>query len=452
MHTINEYVYSDENLMLIPQNLYNGYNLSIMSKYAINKAEYDKIETILSEKMEQVYTAENKLLTVAGIAVTYDCQLRCSYCSNSSVEHNEFKTNIKDVICFINYLIKNVKIKRMIDESLNTLTIYLSGGGEPTYDWELFCAVVEVIREMCARNDINCTINLTTNGILTNQQISYICNNIDSIMISFDGLPAVQDKNRRFNDNSKTSGIVVNSLKAFDKYASKYTIRSTLWHSELVYIEDMFHFIYDNFTEFGAWSINPVVSAGRAKNYCASIIDTDVDVFFDKYIKIKKEAISKYGKSNLGLLAITNELCGIICGISDANSPFLYPNNNIGICVDAADLSPIVGRIINEKVVFNPTYDKDIFKVYYDRYFECKDCIAFRYCAGGCPIKRMRMENIPSADFECRIIKKYYTYILEEIINNNHVFGWFGKKVYIPELNAHVIQITNERIEENLKK
>ena len=57
----NGYVYSDENLMLIPQNLYNGYNLSIMSKYAINKAEYDKIETILSEKMEQVYTAENKL-------------------------------------------------------------------------------------------------------------------------------------------------------------------------------------------------------------------------------------------------------------------------------------------------------------------------------------------------------------------------------------------------------
>lgn len=50
MHTINGYVYSDENLMLIPQNLYNGYNLSIMSKYAINKAEYDKIETILSEK------------------------------------------------------------------------------------------------------------------------------------------------------------------------------------------------------------------------------------------------------------------------------------------------------------------------------------------------------------------------------------------------------------------
>lgn len=35
----------------------------------------------------------------------------------------------------------------------------------------------------------------------------------------------------------------------------------------------MFHFIYDNFTEFGAWSINPVVSAGRAKNYCASIYD-----------------------------------------------------------------------------------------------------------------------------------------------------------------------------------
>ncbi len=447
MYTTKGYVYDDENLAFIPAEIYYMENKSIISKYTTNKAEYEKIESVLHEKKEQEYTAINKLLTVAGIAITYDCQLRCNYCSNNSTEHNVFKTDINDIVCFVKYLIKNVKIKRIIDKNSNTLTIYLSGGGEPTYDWDLFCNVVDLIRELCDKENIDCKINLTTNGILNDKQIDYIHKNINSIMVSFDGHPKIQDKNRRFYDKSKTSDIVVNSIRALDGNGSNYSIRSTLWHDELIYFEDMFHYIYDNFKNYGAWSINPVVSAGRAKNYSAAIYEEEIDKFFNTYIKVKNEAISEYGKSNLGLLFITNELCGIICGIPDANSPFLYPNKNIGICVDAADLSPIVGRIEDGKVVFEPNYSKEIFNVYYNRYFECKNCVAFRFCAGGCPVKRMRPNNLASADFECEITKKYYKYIFDKILDGKYVFGWYGKKVHIMELNCDIIQITNESIE-----
>ena len=446
MHIIKDYVYDDENLAFVPLNLYNMENKAVISQYMINKAEYEKVESVLKDKKMQEYTAINKLLTVAGIAVTYDCQLRCNYCGNNSTENNTHKTDINDVICFVKYLIKNVKVKKIIDNTTNGLTIYLSGGGEPTYDWNLFCNVVDTIHELCDKENIACNINLTSNGILTQKQIEYICKNIQTIMISFDGIPQIQNKNRRFNDKSMTSDCVVNTIKSLDEYGSNYNIRSTLWHEDLKYLEDMFHFIYDNFKNFGAWSINTITSAGRANGYSAKVKERDIDDFFDTYIKIKNEAMDKYGKSNLGLLFITNELCGLICGIADANSPFLYPNKNIGICVDAADLSPIVGGIVNGKVVMKPSYSKEIFDVYFNRYHECKKCIAFRFCAGGCPIKRMRANNISSADFEYEIIKKYYTYIFEKILEGEQPFGWYGKKIHVKELNGDIIQMTNQRI------
>lgn len=449
MHIIKEYVYDDENLAFVPLDIYKPENKAIINNYSINKAEYDKFDSILNEKKMQEYTAKNKLLTVAGIAVTYDCQLRCNYCANNSTEHNVFKTDINDVVCFVKYLIKNVKIKRLIDKESNSLTIYLSGGGEPTYDWDLFCSVVDTINELCDKEGITCNLNLTTNGILSDLQLEYICKNIKSIMVSFDGMPQIQNKNRRFNDKSMTSDYVINTIKTLDEYGSNYSIRSTLWHDDFKHLTDMFHFIYDNFKNFGAWSINTITSAGRARNYNAKINEQDADEFFNTYINIKNEALSKYGKSNLGLLFITNELCGIICGIPDANSPFLYPNRNIGICVDAADLSPIVGSIENGKVVMKANYSKEIFDVYYDRYYECKNCIAFRFCAGGCPIKRMRANNISSADFECAVIKKYYTYLFTKILEGKQVFGWYGKKVHIKELDCDIIQITNQSIETN---
>lgn len=451
MFSIKNYIYDDKNLMLIPREYYKKENLKIFDEYSINKAEYEKIEKILNEKKNQKYTAKDKLLTVAGIAVTYDCQLRCNYCANSSNESNVIKANFSDILVYLKWLVKNVKIKRIIDPTYNKLTIYLSGAGEPTYDWDLFCKIVDEIHRICDAESIECKINLTTNGMLNDHQIRYICDNVHSVMVSFDGIPEIQDTNRKFRGTQATSEKVVNTIKKLDEYGCNYTIRSTLWHSQLDKIENIYNFIYENFENFGAWSINTIVSAGRAKNYSLNNSDgeTFVDEFFERYMKLKKDALLKYGKGNFGLLFITNELCGITCGISEANTPFLYPNNNIGICVDASDLSPIVGHIDDGEVKLYSNYSGEIFDVYCKKYAECKGCIAFRFCAGGCPVKFMRKNNIGSVNFECAINKKYYEYLLNEIADGKEAFGWFGKKIYINELDCEAIQITNYEIEKD---
>lgn len=454
MYTIKGYVYDDENLAFIPKDIYKPENKVIIDKYSTNKGEYEKIESLLKEKKAQECTLLNKFPLLAGIAVTYDCQLRCTYCANNSTENNLHKTDINDVICFVKYLIKNAKIRKIIDKDVDGLTIYLTGGGEPTYDWDLFCNVVEAVQELCNKEGVKYKFNLTTNGILTDKQIEYVSKNINTFMVSFDGLPRIQNKNRHFNNNIPSSDYVINTMKKFDEYGIEYTIRSTLWHDDLQYLTDMFHYIYDNFKNFGVWSINILNSAGRSYNYNIKNKEFNVNEFFDTYINIYNEAAIKYGKANLGLFFVTNTLCAIACGLPDANSPFLFPDKKITICVDGADISPVVGKISNNKVVMDTYYSKELFEVYYDKYYECKDkdCIAFRFCTGGCPIKYMRVNNIASFEFECAVLKKYYMYIFNKVLEGEEVFGWYGQKIHIKELGCDIIQLTSHELESDRMK
>lgn len=447
MYIRNDYVYDDENLAFIPQRISTPEARVIIQKYSTNKGEYKKIEKLMNKKKKQKYTMIDKFPIFGGIAVTYDCQLRCSYCANSSEENSRYKTDINDVIIFVKYLIRNFKIRKLIDSDIEIITVYLTGAGEPTYDWPLFCEVVETVRKLCKKEGIRCKINLTTNGILTNSQIEYVCKNIDTFMVSFDGLPEIQNKSRRFNDNSHSSNMVLNTLKRLDEFGATYTIRSTLWHSDLKYIKDMFHFIYEELKNFGEWSINIITSTGRASNYSIEGKEYDVTDFFNDYIDITNEANIKYHGSKTSLFFVTNSLCGIACGLSDANTPFLYPDKSLHICIDASDISPNVGYISEGKVILYDSYPKDFFDIYYDKYFKCKNCIAFRFCAGGCPIHSMRENNLASVEFECAFIKKYYEYVFEKILDGKESFGWYGQKIYVKELDDYFIQITNHDLE-----
>lgn len=452
MYTKNGYFYDDEALALVPDRHPISPEVSdIIKKYTTNNGEYNKIESLLKQKKTQKFTMKDKFPIFGGIAVTYDCQLRCSYCANSSEENHSFKTDINDVIVFVKYLIRNFKIRKLIDKDIEVITIYLTGAGEPTYDWPLFCEVVETIRTLCKNDSVRCRINLTTNGILTDSQIEYVCKNIDTFMVSFDGIPKIQNSSRRFSDNSQSSNIVLNTLKHLDQAGVTYTIRSTLWHKDLKYIKDMFHFIYGELKNFGEWSINIITSTGRASAYSIKGKECDITDFFNDYIDITNEANAKYNGSKTSIFFVTNSLCGIACGLSDANTPFLYPDKSLHICIDAADLSPNVGNITHGQVVLHDSYSKDFFDVYYDKYFKCKECIAFRFCAGGCPINSMRENNLASVDFECSFIKKYYEYIFDRILEGKEAFGWYGQKIHINELNDYIIQITNHDLEYDRK-
>ena len=76
---------------------------------------------------------------------------------------------------------------------------------------------------------------------------------------------------------------------------------------------------------------------------------------------------------------------------------------------------------------------------------ECKDCLAFRFCRGGCPIRAL--SNKGSNEWECTEIIKYMKYIFYELLKNGKIEGWILSEV-IPG-KKELLKIERDDYEEN---
>lgn len=89
------------------------------------------IDNTMPESASDTYFAFNKSFpTSAGIFLTNKCPLRCSYCFYNSGEGDNTTLPKSKINVFINRLIKNALMTRMVDHNYSpAIKIVLSGGG-----------------------------------------------------------------------------------------------------------------------------------------------------------------------------------------------------------------------------------------------------------------------------------------------------------------------------------
>ncbi len=424
-----EYVYLPEWLAFIPREKYSKDLLEQIKQELPKNDSYNKSLEYLLNCEKRGFSAKNSLPIVGGVAVTNNCQLKCSYCINSSEQCEDSDTSIENVRTFAKYLCLNYKARTIIEKNNRTTTergviFHLTGGGESTSRWNHFYETVETVKETFQNYDVPVTLFMTTNGILNMNQIDYINKNIDSIMISYDGTDEIQNTNRRFFNGEKTSDIVKETIKAFDSTNQDYSIRSTLWHEQLYMMQNIAEELYSSYQNFQEWTVNPVNSVGRANNYTVNELISP-ESFLKTYISVREYINKVFSKDNYNVLFLQNSLCNIMCGCMNVDAPWLYPDGSLKICVDGADLSPIVGKIDHGNLEIYNEYENKLFKKYIQRFQSerCRSCIAYRFCAGGCPVKFMRTHT-SSADWECGVIKAYWKYVFDEITSGKEKFGW----------------------------
>lgn len=116
---------------------------------------------------------------------------------------------------FIKDIIKKRTIKKLLTKKNDPLIINFTGGGEPTYEWDLLKNAVAFVRRQCADNNIPLYLKMTTNGMLSNEQIKFISENFNELMISYDGLSEIQNSNRICPNTKDTSSMVEHTIREF---------------------------------------------------------------------------------------------------------------------------------------------------------------------------------------------------------------------------------------------
>ncbi len=429
LHAIDDYIFDSERLILYK----SEENLSKLILKECNCTNGEKFNETLHEISNKVNT--NRIaINVIGICLTYNCNLRCNYCGFSSVDGDQHKLQLDDIKAFVDDALIKRTVKKLITQKEEPLIVYFSGGGEPTYEWNLLKSSVQYIKEQCIKNNIPLKLSMTTNGVLSNEEIDFIASNFTRLMISYDGIPDVHDRNRASLNQKSTSIIVERTIRELSIRKIPLEIRTTIWPNDYSKMVQMYEHVFsiackdDNVV----WSLYPVLYEGRAIAHMRQLDNKHYKSFLSYYFDLIEYINFTQGEEKARKIycpVFSDETISFFCGSLFGEEPCLLPDGSIVTCNEAREQRVYIGKVENHKVIY---YNK-CYNVFYDtaekKLLECRNCIAYRFCKGGCPIWHLRGYEDKEGPLECQITRDYWRHILECAIKQKYSFGWRLRKI-----------------------
>jgi len=298
-----------------------------------------------------------------GFYITRNCNLRCRYCFESSIEGSIDPTH-ETIIFFVEEMLLKFLSNRFGSEYEDSFVISITGGGEPTYNWHLLKRVVDDIISLKKRTNLPIILRITTNGLITDTNIlDYLISNFDTIMVSYDGMDEIQNNNRPLPGGFRSSTIVEQSIQYITK-SKPITIRTTLFQNQLSYVREMADYLFtvmdmNNVT----WDINIVYPLGRGSNVT---YESDNNNFFDHYLELKNYLEENYDYHSLTTSVLSTNLIKRFCGafVNDSPSVWLLPDNSLTNCTEY-DGHERLGHIIGKSIIYNDNYTDYLSEEYY---------------------------------------------------------------------------------------
>nr|5WGG_A Chain A, Radical SAM domain protein [Acetivibrio thermocellus ATCC 27405]5WHY_A Chain A, Radical SAM domain protein [Acetivibrio thermocellus ATCC 27405]5WHY_B Chain B, Radical SAM domain protein [Acetivibrio thermocellus ATCC 27405] len=314
--------------------------------------------------------------------ISHDCNLRCKYCfastGNFGGQRNMMSLEVgKKAIDFL------------ISESGNRKNLEIDFfGGEPMMNFDVVKGIIEYARQKEKEHNKNFRFTLTTNGLLLNDEnIKYINENMQNIVLSIDGRKEVNDRMRIRIDGSGCYDDILPKFKyvAESRNQDNYYVRGTFTRENMDFSNDVLHLADEGFRQI---SVEPVVAA---KDSGYDLREEDLPRLFEEYEKLAYEYVKRRKEGNWFnffhfMIDLTQGPC-IVKRLTGCGSGHEY----LAVTPEG-DIYPCHQFVGNEKFkmgnVKEGVLNRDIqnyFKnsnVYTKK--ECDSCWAKFYCSGGC--------------------------------------------------------------------
>lgn len=377
---------------------------------ALEELDSLKAEGLLySEDPYRNYVSKNERESVVKalcLHISHDCNLRCKYCFASTGNFGGERTMMSSEVGkkAIDFLIEKSKNRRNLEVDFF--------GGEPLMNFDVVKEIVEYGRSKEKECGKNFRFTLTTNGLLLNEEnIKYINENMQNIVLSIDGRKEINDKMRLRVDGTGCYESIMPKFKhvAQLRKQDNYYVRGTFTRENLDFSEDVIHLADEGFEQI---SVEPVVAA---KDSGLDLREEDLPKLFEEYKKLAREFVRRR-KEGKGfnffhfMIDLTQGPC-IIKRLSGCGSGHEY----LAVTPEG-DIYPCHQFVGNGKFkmgnVLDGTLNKDIQNYFknsnvYTRK-DCDSCWVKFYCSGGCAANSYQFNsdiNIPY-NIGCELEKK----------------------------------------------
>jgi uncharacterized protein len=359
----------------------------------------------------------------ATLLLTSACNLRCRYCYAAAGEAAPAYMRPEVARRAIDFVAANAAAS-----GAPAFEVNYHAAGEPTTHWKLLVESHLYARGVARSRGLRLRSSLTTNGVLTADKRAWIVSHLDGATVSFDGLPEVQDANRRFPSGRGSSDIVLATLRAFDRAGFRYSIRMTVAAEAVPRLAQSVAFLCRRFRP-RAIQVEPLYRMGRGRDAA----DAETAAFIEAYRAARRTSpkaarLVRFSGARLGTL--TARFCGV------ANDNFcVSPGGNISACHEVADERQpwaerfFYGRPSPAAAGFD--FDERAYTALrahtVDRLEQCEGCFAKWSCAGDCYHKALHWDSAEFAGAgRCEISRALTKdQILEKIAASGGVY-WKG--------------------------
>lgn len=347
---------------------------------------------------------ENRRPVVKALClhIAHECNLRCKYCFAGQGNYSESDRGLMPFEVgknALDFLIENSGTRRNLEVDFF--------GGEPMLNFDVVKKIIAYGREREAAAKKNFRFTLTTNAaLLDDENIPYINETFDNVVLSLDGRKHVNDAMRPFAAGGGSYDKILPKIRALaDTRGDKnYYIRGTYTRHNLDFAADVLHLADAGFKNI---SVEPVVAPPRA-DY--AIREEDLPALFDEYEKLSEALLARecegrgifffhFETDLTGGPCVAKRVTGCGAGseyLAVTPSGKLYPCHQF-VGDEKFDLVSNTNRMISDFANCH-VFTKP----------ECAACWAKFYCGGGCFATAYHMNgDIAKPDkISCELMKK----------------------------------------------
>lgn len=344
--------------------------------------------------------------TEATISITGRCTLRCIYCyANGGEQPSDMSWETAKAV--IDMIVRN-----SLDAGKEKVSLHFHGEGEPTANMPLFSRCIEYFREATSNAKLRSSVSMSSNCFYTSAQREYVLKNVDSVSVSFDGSPSLQDKQRPRPGGGGSSEKVLETLREFDGAGFNYAIRATVLPES--FGEGMLDAVRWLAANVGCREVRfePVQPQGRGARYGGELRSRE---FLEGFRKAKHLAANHSINLDYSVCdssSVKNTFCGAMGGelnflvLADGTvttcNDVLKKNHEKAEIFHVGAVDPDSGelRLDTDKVRWLRSRSVKDFK-------GCEGCYARWHCGGDCfarkPGKIDRADPCALNEFRCTI-------------------------------------------------
>lgn len=340
--------------------------------------------------------------------VAHDCNLRCAYCFASQGDFN----GDRDLMPLE---VGKKAFDFLVTQSKNRHNLEVDFfGGEPLMNFQVVKNLVAYGRSLEKEYNKRFNFTMTTNAVLLNDEnMRWIDDNMNNVVLSLDGRKAVNDHMRKTVSGGGSFDVIIENIKKMaalrEASGKEYYVRGTYTKNNLDFGKDV-EFLAEQ--GFRSVSVEPVVT-DETKNY--AILEGDVDRIKAEYDRLALAYLDKEAKGLDCLFyhfmvnldagpCVYKRISG--CG-AGRDYVAVTPQGTIYPCHQFVGNDDFIMGNVDEGIT-NPQIKETFMGANLLKKEACRECWCRYFCGGGCHANAWNFNHtvMEPYDVSCEIEKR----------------------------------------------